>query len=144
VLDNVCIRRLDARRYASDPRREDPAGEALQHRGKNLLRDGFYGSVVADGQDPLRVAPGYLLVLGVDPLVERVVFAFEAVLVAAVTLDEALVAAAGPVQRGGERWQEQDGEFRLKTVADRRPGRPRRSRCNGHRGRQRPRRAQGG
>ena len=89
----------------------------LRNDGVNFFLDFFDAVVSVDDDDAVGFAGGDLFVLVVDAAVELVGLALEAVFVGALPLDVALVAAAGALQGGLERGQQEDREVGLEVVA---------------------------
>ena len=81
--------------------------DSLRNDGVNFSGDFFDAVVSVDDHDAVGFARGDFSVLVVDAPVELVGFALEAILVGALALDVALVAAAGPLQGGLERGQQE-------------------------------------
>ncbi len=90
----------------------------MQYRGKDGSGYALDGSILTEGEYPLRFANGDRLVLRMDTLEEEVILTFEAVFIGALKPKVALVASASPSQRGCERRKEKEGEVGLLAVAD--------------------------
>ena len=91
----------------------DAGGDDLVNAGLDLVDGGF----IADGDDAVGFAGGYLFVFFVDPAIKVVGFALEAIFVGAFLMDVALVATASSVEGGFEGWEEEKGEVGLEVVA---------------------------
>jgi len=98
---------------------EPGGGKALPHHIENTLMEGGDRGFSGEDDDAARVTLCDLAVLLVDTVVELVVLTFEAVLIGAQTAGGSVIASTGAAQRGGEGWEEKNGQVRQDVVADR-------------------------